>query len=75
MPTIDEQIAQSLRDSQLSGELQSAKGWGQPLDARPLLGSGHEFQMSSISGANAELHAELVKAVDAGVARLAALQA
>ncbi len=45
-------------------------GWGAPLDARPLLGSGHEFQMSSISAANAELHAALVGAIDAGVARL-----
>lgn len=32
MPTIDEQIAQSLRESQASGELQSAKTWGKPLD-------------------------------------------
>ena len=30
--TIDEQIAQSLRESQASGELQSAKSWGKPLD-------------------------------------------
>ena len=32
MPTIDEQIAQSLRESQRSGELQSAASWGKPLD-------------------------------------------
>ena len=32
MPTLDEQIAQHLRESQRSGELQSAKGYGQPLD-------------------------------------------
>jgi hypothetical protein len=32
MPTIDEQIAQSLRDAQRSGELQSAPSWGRPLD-------------------------------------------
>ncbi len=32
MPTIDEQIAQSLRDAQRSGELQSAPSWGKPLD-------------------------------------------
>ena len=32
MPTIDEQIAQSLRDAQRSGELQSAASWGKPLD-------------------------------------------
>ena len=45
-------------------------GWGAPLDRHPLLGSGHEFQMSSISAANPQLHAELVRAVDEGVARL-----
>jgi hypothetical protein len=32
MPTIDEQIAQSLQDAQRSGELQSAASWGKPLD-------------------------------------------
>lgn len=32
MPTLDEQIAQSLRDAQRSGELQSAATWGKPLD-------------------------------------------
>jgi myo-inositol-1(or 4)-monophosphatase len=47
-------------------------GWGRPLDRHPLLGSGHEYQMSSISASNAPLHAELVRAVDAGVARLVA---
>ena len=31
-------------------------GWGRSLDDRPLLGSGHEFQMSSIAAANAPLH-------------------
>jgi myo-inositol-1(or 4)-monophosphatase len=49
-------------------------GWGEPLDHHRLLGSGHEFQMSSISAANAQLHGELVRAVNAGVARLQALQ-
>ncbi len=48
-------------------------GWGQPLDAHRLLGSGHEFQMSSISAASAALHAQLVRAVDAGIERLRAL--
>jgi len=38
MPTIDEQIAQSLRDSELSGELRSARSWGRPLD----FGDGYE---------------------------------
>jgi myo-inositol-1(or 4)-monophosphatase len=45
-------------------------GWGRPLDDRRLLGSGHEFQMSSISAANPDLHGALVGAVDAGIARL-----
>jgi myo-inositol-1(or 4)-monophosphatase len=47
-------------------------GWGQPLDGHRLLGSGHEFQMSSISASNAELHAKLVHEIDAGIARLRA---
>jgi myo-inositol-1(or 4)-monophosphatase len=47
-------------------------GWGEPLDSRPLLGSGHEFQMSSISSSNAALHAQLVRAIDEGIARLRA---
>ncbi len=45
-------------------------GWGRPLADSRLLGSGHEFQMSSISAANPQLHTQLVQAVDAGVARL-----
>jgi myo-inositol-1(or 4)-monophosphatase len=47
-------------------------GWGEPLDRRRLLGSGHEFQMSSITAGCRELHSQLVRAVDAGVARLRA---
>jgi len=47
-------------------------GWGQPLDRHRLLGSGHEFQMSSISASNPALHAQLVRAVDDGIARLRA---
>jgi len=47
-------------------------GWGRSLDERPLLGSGHEFQMSSIAAANPELHSTLVRAIDEGVARLRA---
>jgi myo-inositol-1(or 4)-monophosphatase len=47
-------------------------GWGEPLDRRRLLGSGHEFQMSSISAGNPELHAKLLAAVGDGVARLKA---
>jgi myo-inositol-1(or 4)-monophosphatase len=49
-------------------------GWGAPLEAHRLLGSGHEYQMSSISAANSSLHEALVRAIDAGVARLKALR-
>jgi myo-inositol-1(or 4)-monophosphatase len=48
-------------------------GWGRPLDGRRLLGTGHEFQMSSVSAADPQLHAALVREVDAGIARLIAL--
>lgn len=48
-------------------------GWGAPLDRRRLLGSGHEFQMSSISASNQALHAALVREIDTGVARLRVL--
>jgi myo-inositol-1(or 4)-monophosphatase len=49
-------------------------GWGRPLDRYRLLGSGHEFQISSISAAHAALHRQLVAAVDAGIERLLALR-
>jgi myo-inositol-1(or 4)-monophosphatase len=49
-------------------------GWGAPLDGRRLLGSGHEFQMSSISAGNAALHGQLVTAIDEGIERLRALR-
>jgi myo-inositol-1(or 4)-monophosphatase len=52
----------------------ASDGWGEPLDHHRLLGSGHQFQMSSISAANRALHAELVRAVDEGVGRLRALR-
>jgi myo-inositol-1(or 4)-monophosphatase len=50
-------------------------GWGEPLDHHRLLGAGHEYQMSSISASNRQLHAALVRAVDDGIARLRALRA
>ena len=50
----------------------ASDGWGEPLDRCRLLGSGHEFQMSSICASNARLHAQLVRAVDMGVERLRA---
>jgi myo-inositol-1(or 4)-monophosphatase len=49
-------------------------GWGEPLDRHRLLGSGHEYQMSSISASNRELHARLVRAIDDGVSRLKAMR-
>jgi myo-inositol-1(or 4)-monophosphatase len=45
-------------------------GSGRPLDDRRLLGSGHEFQMSSVCAAGPELHSVLMRAVDAGIDRL-----
>ncbi len=45
-------------------------GWGVTLDRHRLLGSGHAFQMSSISSCDRVLHEHLVRAIDAGVARL-----
>jgi myo-inositol-1(or 4)-monophosphatase len=49
-------------------------GWGRPLDSKPLLGLGHEFQISSISASSPELHAALARAVDDGIARLRRLR-
>jgi myo-inositol-1(or 4)-monophosphatase len=49
-------------------------GWGEPLDRHRLLGSGHDYQMSSISAANRTLHAALVQAVDDGIERLRRLR-
>jgi myo-inositol-1(or 4)-monophosphatase len=46
--------------------------YGGSLGDRPLLGSGESFQMSCVASANQELHAQLLQAVDAGIARLAA---
>lgn len=45
-------------------------GWGRPLGDRPLLGSGHEYQISSISAANPAMHRILLEAVDAGIERV-----
>ena len=47
----------------------ASDGWGQPLDHHRLLGSGHDFQMSSICASNAPLHAQLVREVDRGIER------
>ncbi len=45
-------------------------GWGRPLNERRLLGSGHEYQISTISASNQALHSVLLQAIDDGVRRL-----
>jgi myo-inositol-1(or 4)-monophosphatase len=45
--------------------------YGKPVDDRPLLGSGPEFQISCIAAANGALHAEILREVEAGIERLA----
>ncbi len=46
--------------------------YGRGIGDRPLLGSSHEFQISCLAVANAELHSKICEAIDAGIARLAA---
>jgi myo-inositol-1(or 4)-monophosphatase len=46
--------------------------YGEPLGARPLLGSGHEFQMSCVAAANPELHSAICAEIDQGIERLRA---
>jgi myo-inositol-1(or 4)-monophosphatase len=43
---------------------------GARLDARPLLGSGHEYQMSCVAAANRPLHETILEALERGFARL-----
>jgi myo-inositol-1(or 4)-monophosphatase len=43
---------------------------GRPLDDRPLLGSGHDFQMSCLAAATPPLHSSLQEAVERGMERL-----
>jgi myo-inositol-1(or 4)-monophosphatase len=43
---------------------------GRPLDDRPLLGSGADFQMSVVTSANPVLHERILESIDVGVARL-----
>ena len=45
--------------------------YGRPLAERPLLGSDAEFQMWVVAAANRGLHAQIVDALDGGIARLA----
>ena len=44
---------------------------GEPLAGRPLLGSGHDFQMSCVAAANSQLHERILAFVERGIARLA----
>jgi myo-inositol-1(or 4)-monophosphatase len=46
--------------------------YGQSLADRPLLGSSHDFQMSCVAVANAELHTAICSKLDAGIERLRA---
>jgi myo-inositol-1(or 4)-monophosphatase len=46
--------------------------YGLPLSGRPLLGSGHDFQMSCVTAANQELHAAICAEIDSGIERLRA---
>ena len=44
--------------------------YGRSLGDRRLLGSGHEFQMSCVCAANADLHRAIVRSLDGGIERL-----
>ncbi len=44
--------------------------YGEPLAARPLLGSGHDFQMSCVAAANPALHASVLEVLERGFAQL-----
>jgi myo-inositol-1(or 4)-monophosphatase len=43
---------------------------GRPLADRPLLGSGHDYQLSCVAAANERLHARLLEVLERGFARL-----
>jgi myo-inositol-1(or 4)-monophosphatase len=44
--------------------------YGEPLGARPILGSGAEYQLSCVAAATRELHDAILRELDAGVQRL-----
>jgi myo-inositol-1(or 4)-monophosphatase len=44
--------------------------YGEPLAARPLLGSGPEFQVSCVAASGGELHDAIIRELDTGVERL-----
>ena len=56
----------------LEGGAVVTDAYGKPLDDRPLLGSAHEFQMSCVAAANAELHSAICAELDSGIERLRA---
>ncbi len=56
----------------LEGGAVVTDAYGKPLDDRPLLGSGHEFQMSCVAAANTELHSAICAELDGGIERLRA---
>jgi myo-inositol-1(or 4)-monophosphatase len=56
----------------LEGGAVVTDAYGRPLDDHPLLGSSHEFQMSCVAAANAELHAAICAELDKGIERLRA---
>jgi len=43
---------------------------GESLASRPMLGSGHEFQMSCVAAANPALHTQMLEQLERGFARL-----
>jgi myo-inositol-1(or 4)-monophosphatase len=43
---------------------------GAPLTDRPLLGSGHDYQMSCVAAANETLHTQILEALERGFERL-----
>ena len=45
--------------------------YGDPLTDQPLLGSGHEYQMSCVAAADRRLHGTILEMLDRGFARLA----
>ena len=49
--------------------------YGESLSGCPLLGSGHEFQMSCVAAANPDLNAKIVASITQGIERLRAHRA
>ena len=43
---------------------------GEPLDGRPLLGSGPEYQMSIVASGNSELHGRILESIESALERV-----